>query len=375
MIETVLCVDIGTTSLKAGLITSLGEVVSFSIKQFDNCEDRYIASQWVNCLKSVVEEIKKTCDFGQFSIKAIAISGNGPTLVAEDGLTFKWNEPIVWQLFERYGKEANEHLRKSLFLPRIVMLKHLYPEAFDNGMIHSGPEYLIYKLSGKSVTILPENRFITAYWTDENLKLCNISSSKMPPFVKTGDICGVLTSEMADVLGLQSAIPIIAGGPDFVVALIGTNTLVSGNICDRCGSSEGFNFCVPFYISAMGVRSLPSVIPDLWNVSVLIPDSGSLTEEKRFEYAKNAVSTLKELAEQYKIPFPDNIVVTGGQAKDKKLMSEKAKAIGIRLTACQCSDAELLGDCCAAWFGLKKYSSLQDAANHIVKKEVMYESL
>ena len=30
MTETVLCVDIGTTSLKAGLISAAGEVVSFS---------------------------------------------------------------------------------------------------------------------------------------------------------------------------------------------------------------------------------------------------------------------------------------------------------------------------------------------------------
>ena len=59
MIETVLCVDIGTTSLKTGLITGDGEVVSFSAKQFSNCEDRYISLSWKLSLKSAIGEMKQ----------------------------------------------------------------------------------------------------------------------------------------------------------------------------------------------------------------------------------------------------------------------------------------------------------------------------
>lgn len=375
MIETVLCVDIGTTSLKTGLITGLGEVVSFSTKRFTDSENRHIALSWMEYLKAAISEMKGKCQWSDISIKAIAISGNGPTLVAQNGLTFKWNEPIVWQLFERYSKEANSHLQKSLFLPRIVMMKHLFPKEFEEGFVFSGPEYFMYQLTGVPVTILPEKRFITAYWTEENLGLCQISADKMPPYVGIGEKCGELKTQISEYLGLDKNIPVVSGGPDFVVALIGTNTLQSGHICDRCGSSEGFNYCVPQFITAAGIRTLPSVISDLWNCSFLIPESGSLSEEERFIAAKDAVTSLKKISEEYKIPFPKDIVVTGGQAKDIQLMKDKAKALGIKLSTCQSPDAELLGDSCAAWVALEKYANLQQAAQQIVKKEVMYEGL
>lgn len=375
MIETVLCVDIGTTSLKTGLITCNGEVVSFSAQRFSNVENRYIALNWKDNLKNAIKDMQSQCNMEHVSIKAITVSGNGPTVVASDGLTFKWNERIVWQLFERYSSKANKNLQTSLFLPRIVMMKHLFQESFEKGQIFSGPEFLMFQLTNVPVTILPEKRFIPAYWTKESLELCDIQENKLPPYVGIGEICGTLSDQMAEYLGLPQGIPVVSGGPDFVVALIGTGTLESGKICDRCGSSEGINYCVPSFITAEGVRTLPSVISDLWNCSVLIPDSGSLSEKLRFENGKNALKILKKISQENNIPFPLDMVVTGGQAKDKKLMQEKAQSLQINLSACQCADAELLGDSCAAWVALKKYKDLPDAANHIVKKEVVYEGL
>ncbi len=47
MSETVLCMDIGTTSLKASLITAVGEVVSFCLVPIENPHDLFIASSWI----------------------------------------------------------------------------------------------------------------------------------------------------------------------------------------------------------------------------------------------------------------------------------------------------------------------------------------
>ena len=41
MLDTVLCVDIGTTSLKAGLITCQGEVVAFCTVPYEDFQDRF----------------------------------------------------------------------------------------------------------------------------------------------------------------------------------------------------------------------------------------------------------------------------------------------------------------------------------------------
>ena len=368
MPETVLCVDIGTTSLKAALITADGGVVSVSTQRFSDYKNRFIANRWIFSLKSALQKMQlKNC-----TVRAVAVSGNGPTVVSQSGMTLRWNEHVD---YEALGI-TKEQTGSSLFLPRILAFKKLFNKDFEqNDFIFSGPEYLIYQLTDSPVTILPEARFESAYWDKSGLDRCEIQQEKLPPFVSIGQTCGNLNSDLAAFLQLPEGIPVIAGGPDFVVALIGTNTLKAGAICDRCGSSEGFNYCIPDFIQEEGVRSLPSVIPGLWNVSVLIENSSQLSEEKRFEFAKNAIYVLKGLSQKYQIDFPDKITVTGGQANNHKMMQEKADVLGIRLSACQCAHAELLGDACAGWTGLGNYSSIQKASEHIVKEYKIYESV
>lgn len=369
MIETVLCIDIGTTSLKAGLITAQGEVVSISTKRFSDPQNRFIATKWLDALRRVIKNLPQDFLSG---IKALCISGNGPTVVSKSGMTIRWNENIDYQALEINLSETSP----SLFMPRILSFQKLFSKDFSTTeYIFSGPEYLIYELTDKAVTILPEQRFEAAYWNKQLLNHFNIDENKMPPYVSTGEICGYLTKQSADFIGLSSNLPVIAGGPDFVVALMGTNTLQSGHICDRCGSSEGFNFCVPSFIQTDEVRSLPSVIPGLWNVSVLSVKSSRLSEKERFDFARNAVKVLKKIAHDNNIDFPEKIMVTGGQAADEKLMTEKARAMGVKLIRCQCPHAELLGDACAGWFGLGKFESLQKAANELVKEDKVYDCL
>lgn len=369
MIETVLCIDIGTTSLKAGLITVDGEVVSISSKKFSDPQNRFIATKWLGALERIVKDMPADLIEG---IQGITVSGNGPTVVSSEGITLRWNENIDYKAI---GVDTSLTV-PSLFLPRILSFKTLFPKSFDNSRyIFSGPEFLIYELTGRAVTILPEERFLAAYWDEERLIKCEVPVGKMPEYVSTGQICGYVTEEIAGFLKIKTGIPVIAGGPDFVVALMGTNTLQSGYVCDRCGSSEGFNFCVPSFIKDEEVRSLPSVIPGLWNVSVLIVKSSGISEAKRFDFAKKAVSVLKRIAEANNIDFPEKITVTGGQAANEKLMQDKAKTLGVKLVACQCPHAELLGDACAGWYGIGKYKSLQESANAIVKEDKVYDCL
>ena len=377
MIDAVLCADIGTTSLKAGLITCNGGVVSFSSQKLSSSQHPplYTALSWKEALRKAIGSMKNKCDFEQVCIKAISISGNGPTLVLENGLTYKWNEKIDTSIFNTFNENAKSYIYKSLFLPRILMLRHLYKKEFSEFSVFSGPEYLIYELTNNKVTVLPEERYKEVYWTSEALKACNILEDKMPPFVKIGDVCGYLTKQAAEFLELEQNIPVVSGGPDFIAALIGTNTLSEGKICNRCGSSEGFNYCVSKKIFSNNIRTLPSVIPGLWNCSYLIPLSSTFSKSERILKARTAVSSLKNISKKYDMAFENEIVVTGGQIYDKNLMKRKAKALKMPLSICQLSSAELLGDCCAAFVALKKYETLQEAASKIVKKEVMYESI
>lgn len=373
MIETVLCVDIGTTSLKAALIAADGEVVSFSSAPIPYPQDKYVAESWYSCFIQAAMEIredvqsqKKCC-----LVKGLAVSGNGPTVVTENGLTFLWNAPLAEISIPAESKA-------SLFLPKILSLRENYPLDFERSKyIFSGPEYFIYKLTGNAVTILPEKRFESAYWTKLDCALNDLSYSKFPPFVPTGHNCGEVKPALLiglenDYICYEYNLPVFAGGPDFVVALIGTNTLEKGRLCDRCGSSEGLNFCVDKMITDPKLRTLPSVISKLWNVSYLIPESGSMSKDEKLDELKSAFEYIKKVFAENRMEFPKVMAVTGGQSEDVTLAREKSIHLNIKITVpveSNFNHNELLGDACAAFTGLGYYKDLVQAAKKIVREK------
>ena len=372
MSDTILCVDIGTTSLKAALVTASGEVVSFSSVSIEAPQDRFVACSWYDLFIRAVRELAQkggeAC-----RVAAISISGNGPTVVTDCGLTFRWNEDT-----SAVTELVPDCARASLFIPKILSIKKEFPQIWKKTRrLFSGPEYLIYLLSGKAVTILPEERFVKAYWTEEMLEAAAIKKNLLPPFVRIGEECGFLKLDEKLPLDFADNCPLIAGGPDFVVALIGTGTLQAGRLCDRCGSSEGLNFCTDKPVTGSNLRTLPSVIPGLWNLSYLIPDSGELSEKARLAAVEQGIKELKEAALAGGINFPCEMAVTGGQTNDELLLKEKAQRLNMKIL--RPSDnhfvhSELLGDACAGWFGLGLYESLQAAAEKIVRL-TSYENL
>ena len=392
MTNAVLCVDIGTTSLKAALITPLGEVVSFCSIPVEDSQDTegsaykndFAASLWYGAFVQAVCELKKQClQNGQSpgQIYKIVISGNGPTVVSDCGYTVFWNEDL-----SDVKLPDDAEVRKSLFIPKLLALKKREKKIYkESRWIFSGPEYLIYVLTGQAVTILPEERFKPAYWSREVCKVSGLDFEKLPPFVGIGAGCGTLFKEIAEELtfcgggeGLRFSpvCQVIAGGPDFIVALIGTGTLRAGRLCDRCGSSEGLNFCTDRPVFAEGLRTLPSVIPGLWNLSYLIPNSGELSDQERLSAVEKGVNTLKAAAEEAGIPFPSEMAVTGGQTNDELLLKEKAKRLNMKILRPKNNFAhcELLGDVCAGVMDIDCFKSLQEAADFIVKLEP-YENL
>ena len=431
-----LCADIGTTSLKAALVSDKGQVLSFSKIEFTSTDKSKIALEWFEALKESISTLKKNqieslsenknlvdSKTGTLNIDAICISGNGPTIVSEDGTTLLWNAPVDSSLIPDIKKilppELSEKFSHSLFLPRILAFKNLYKNQFEKQKIFSGPEYLIWSLSNSQITILPEDRYEAAYWNDQVLtaiggSTANSSSPEknestaikslpsMGPFVKPGFNCGTITKEIAFQLKISSSAKVIAGGPDFTVALIGTNTLQQGKLCNRAGSSEGLNWCTAKPVFASGIRTLPSVIPGLWNASILSHNSGDRIADSKQAYEKEnnveisfsqyiklcleekdkngaqilqelsdffkeGISKLRTLSKENNIPLRETVMVTGGQAKNPLWLKHKAECSQINLATCEIPDSELIGDAVLASYGLGLYDSIQEAAEKMVK--------
>lgn len=389
------CIDIGTTSLKAALISECGFVFKSTVVRFSSKEiqDPF---EIANCWKNSFFEAGKNLEVSNYDLIAICISGNGPTLTSvcnNKTFTLLWNNNSV--------SVKNPIQTKSIFIPRLLLLKENFPEIWQNSeFILSGPEFLIYELTNSKVTILPENRFIQAYWQKEELLEYEISDKLLPDYVPLGYKAGFVKSENLEKLNISGSkkIPVFCGGPDFITALIGTNTLSVGKICDRSGSSEGINLCTHKSIQKEGFRNLPSVIPELFNTSYLLPDTGTrftqwknssewknkpyeacikfLLENKNdkgykiiFEIANEVKSAFEKIIEQQKLLTNQNdisIICTGGQAKNPSWMQFKSDITKLQLCVTNCPDAELMGNAIIANTQLKNYSSIKEAADKMV---------
>ena len=397
---TILCVDIGTSSLKAALITDEGKVLAKSRREFLLVKTEHSSKEWFPALQNATAELFEQAT--ESKVDGICISGNGPTLVATSGETFLWNE------------EAVQIKSPSLFIPRIISFKNKYSGVWEKTQyIFGAPEYLIWLLTDKACTILPDERYRKAYWTDEDLAAAGLTSddiAKLPPFKMSSEKIGGLTHKAVSFIGgeehgIEDGLPVFLGAPDFVAALVGTATVEENTICDRAGSSEGINFCTKEPLYGDNIRTLPSIVPGLWNASVLLPDSGSkfaafkqkidreLGESVDYndlldrmidsdgssaaldqgKYlliqtaldVKSAIETLRKAAFEKGLPFPDKMTITGGQASNDKRNQMKADITGIKIQVPSCSDSELLGDAAMALAGMGVFGSIQEASKKL----------
>ena len=398
--DAVLAVDIGTTSLKAALITKEGQPLAFQRQPFSLCGTPTASSKWLPAFKEAVASLFAQAPSAKAC--AICVSGNGPTLVASSGETLSWCDSVA---------SAQQVPTSSLFIPRIVAFKEAFPDAWASSQYVLGAaEYFSCLLTDVPRSFLPEVRFASAYWSKEEFAeafLTQDDFDKMAPFAATGERLGALTSRAADILsaddvGVVAGLPVYCGCPDFVAALVGVGAVQEGVLCDRAGSSEGVNLCSRGQVTAEGVRTLPSVVTGLWNASVLIPQSGSHFDafKARFERETSqsidydelavrliesdgedalldqgkylliqlalnvqaALVTLRGAADKAGVPFPAEMRVSGGQAKSNAWCQMKADITGMKVVVPLCPDAELLGVAAVAFTGMGEFASIKDAS-------------
>lgn len=423
----VLCADIGTSSLKLAAINDSGTVLSYKRVAFDAYTSPFVSFRWIFALRKALWSLAQGGGLRNKAIEALCISGNGPTLVSSSGETLLWNQEIP------FSAEMCSEAKQSLFIPRIVAFKTMFPQAFlDSPYMFSGPEFLLFFLTGHALTILPEERYVHAYWTQEALEKSGFTKNeacKLPPFVPPASFAGTVRTkkdllaafpflaggEENDIFERLAGVPVFCGAPDFIAALVGTATLVPGALCDRAGSSEGINLCTTFPIQKDGVRTLPSLIPGLWNASVLFTETGSrfaafrktvseawgrdvsfeevtalclhedgtspllkegrLLMERTAREVKAGLDVLREAVTDYGAALIGNeafgsrgLTTTGGQAANIPWISYKASVLDIQMYTPACPDAELIGDAIFAYTGLGRFSHITEAADRLCQR-------
>ncbi|MDR1256847.1 MAG: FGGY-family carbohydrate kinase [Spirochaetaceae bacterium] len=397
----VLCADIGTTSLKAALIDIADAPVAGRMLAF--ARERYNAAgtaareavAWEAAFYRAVLALRGMLP--AVRAEAVCISGNGPTLVplrnagGDDPFP-----PLHW--FSPRSAEAGR--TASFFLPLAAYFRRNEPEMYEKTRLFlSCHEWLASRLGAVPVTVLPTPCYRPYYYDDDQCAAFSLDARKFPSFVPLGTVTGHVSREAAERSALAAGIPVTAGGPDFIMALLGSGAIEPGLVCDRAGSSEGINVCAdippPDAVSARySLRVLPHAIEGLWNVSVVLPDSGSIFDRYRLETGCQGDSyeeTLRGMAgaDETAVLHPvlqriadgaHGVIETlrkagypvremrhsGGQAKSPIWNRLKARACGCTLLVPEIADTELAGNAAACMLALGCAPDIACACKKIV---------
>jgi xylulokinase len=282
----ILVFDIGTTVLKGALLSEEGDFISLSsrtLNMIQTANTNYFeadAAQWKIAFKEISTELLAV-DGVPKSIRAVAVSGNGPTLVPVDISGEFLNPVMTWM--DRRGTEESATIEKiqdfyldpTFYLPKALWLAKNKPDVYEKTRhFLSCPESVTFWLTGEAVTILPGSHFEKYFWSKKLLEKLGLDNSKFPGFVKPGEIIGKVTTSGSIESGLPEGLPIVAAGPDFIVSQLGTATVYPGRACDRAGTSEGINLCTENYITDPRLMGYGHIIEPWFNVSGIISTSG-----------------------------------------------------------------------------------------------------
>ncbi|MBK5443237.1 FGGY-family carbohydrate kinase [Peribacillus sp. TH24] len=268
--EGYLVFDIGTGNARVAIVETTGEVVSIEREDIQyEIEPLYPDSRYFSpelLWKQLIQLAKKAMAKAQhISIKAITSTSQrqGIVLQDQDGHSFiglpnidnrgrEWekefsNQPFI---YERAGR-----LPSALFSAlKLVALQKRQPQLWDKiKYFTSISEWVAYKLSDVLVYEPSQATETLLYdvqkqeWSEELCEQFGISVDLLPELKSSGSILGEITTNMAQMLGLDEKVLIVVGGGDTQLAIASTFAekgdviIVSGTTTPICHITDEYS--------------------------------------------------------------------------------------------------------------------------------------
>jgi len=430
-----LSIDIGTSAMKGGVISITGKLISFCrIPLADTSRNDFLdwdASVWDKILQSLINQLSKKISLKTLDLKAVVISGNGPTIVPIGDHGQIVGKTHLW-LDKRGKRIAGE---KSFFLPAVAWIKENRPDVYEMTKSFLGcPEYISFKLTGNMAAFTTTKEFDPYIWTCEGIDAYDLDSDKFPELLQISRFLGTVTKNAEYATGISHGLPVFAGGSDFIMAILGTGAVVPGRTCDRAGTSEGINYCSAKPVKNNRIRTLPHVIGGLYNAAGILSSTGAIFEwfrritgQKNTAYSKmmneirmlghdrhipaffpslhrgeiwefsgglfvgleaghgpvemgravtNAIAfgvrDLIETLEENDCPI-ESLRVSGGQGKSPIWNQMKADVTGKIIEVPLVIDTELMGNACTGFTSAGYFSNLGESAEALVRIDTIHE--
>ncbi|MDX1412869.1 MAG: FGGY family carbohydrate kinase [Candidatus Promineifilaceae bacterium] len=308
MIETLIGLDIGTTTTKAVLFDSAGkELASQSSAPYpiytpnpgwieQDAEDIWHAVR--DAIQGVLTKVNEP-----FHVLAICIAAQSGSLIPVDdqgnpvyrlitwmdgrtaGLVKQWQ---IEGLQTRVKAICGWSLYPGLCLPTIAWLRQHMPDVFKKTRYFlSVNDFIVYRLTGHRITN-PSNAggmqladIHSGKWSAELCALAGISQDQLSPIQPAAKILGTVLSDRFELSDHLSETILVNGGHDQGCTAVGLGLISPGKMLLACGTA----WVITGVITSPGQNNIPSLLdinfhaaPNLWTISQSLGGLGASLE-------------------------------------------------------------------------------------------------
>lgn len=257
--------DVGTTSVKAGLFHVAGPQVAAAAREYrlshpgpDRVEiDPEI---WWTSAVAAVRDVLAMPGVDPTRVAALAVSSQGETVAAVDLDGHALGPALVW-LDNRAKAEARElgegfgsalvydrtgvpDVNPTWTAAKLLWWRRNEPDLFrDAAHFVLAEDFMLRRLTGRFVTE-PGIQCTTMLldirdggWWAPMLEAVGVGSDRLPELAAPGETVGTLTAAAAEALGLPPGIPVVAGGMDQGAGAVGVGNVGGGVISESTGGA------------------------------------------------------------------------------------------------------------------------------------------
>ncbi|MBW4025559.1 MAG: pentose kinase [Proteobacteria bacterium] len=317
--DLILAIDVGTGSARAALIDGAGRILRVAAQEHEQIVPQFgwaeqkPAQWWEGTVGAIRALLAAEPDAGE-RIEVIAACGqmHGTVLIDEGGRLTRetaplWNDKRTAELVAAYEKShaSSDYLGRTGNPPtpawpglKLGWLKAQDPDAYRRtAHVLMPKDFINYRLTGEiamdagdaSCSFLMDCR--TGAWSAPMIESLGLDAAKLPPIRGCLDILGHVTARAASETGLRAGTPVLVGGADYPVALLGSGVCRPGLASDVTGTS-----CIITVIAEKPILDVEicnvATVEGGWGAFVLLETGGDAVRwarralhEKRLDYA------------------------------------------------------------------------------------------
>ena len=312
--------DIGTSSVKALLVSPAGEVVKVSSPEYSFQTPKPLWAEtnpdvWWEATQQAIRSLLENTD--PESVGGIGLTGQMHGLVALDAKGDVLRPCIMWndqrsfaeceEMTSIIGKDEILRITGNPVLagftaPKILWVQKNEPEIFSRiDKILLPKDYIRYKLTGEFFTDVSDASGMSLLnvgertWSQDIIDSLGWKKQWLPEVSESTEATSQVSSSAAELTGLAQGTPVIAGGGDCAAQAVGSSIVEEGKVSVTLGTS-GVVFAQSdeYRVEPEGkLHSFCHAVPGKWHMmGVMLSAAGS------FQWFKNQLAVEESRIEE-----------------------------------------------------------------------------